>query len=272
MAKPPKVSVVMPAYNAEKYIAEAIESILNQTFRDFEFIIVDDGSTDRTWEIINDYASRDSRIVPLKNEKNLKIAKTLNYGISCCHGKYIARMDADDWSYPNRLEKQVAFMEKNCEIGISGGSMEIMDEEDRVFSSRRYRTCDQDIRKNIFKYSPFCHPSIIFRTDIFRKTDGYEHDYLLAEDYDLYFKLGRFCKFGNLEDTLLKYRLISGSMSRKKLWKTEWNTIRVRKKYFREYKGSLVDALYSVFQILSFWLIPPKIRVRLFTAFRKRFV
>ena len=111
----PFVSVLMPAYNAEKYIGLAIQSILDQTYRDFEFIILDDCSKDHTWEIIQKYAQKDKRIRAIHNNINLKIAETLNKGLKECKGKYIVRKDADDWSYPNRIEKQVD-MEKNPEF------------------------------------------------------------------------------------------------------------------------------------------------------------
>lgn len=125
----PKVTVLMPAYNAEKYIETAIESILNQTYKDFEFIIVNDCSTDSTLDIIERYAKQDKRIKIISNKENQKIAQTLNNGLKEAKGKYIARLDADDWSYPERLEKQVNFMEENPDVVLSSGNMEICDGE-----------------------------------------------------------------------------------------------------------------------------------------------
>src|SRR5438270_280343 len=112
----PKISVIMPAYNAQKYISQAIESILNQTFKDFELIIIDDASQDNTAKIIGDFARKDNRIIYLRNKENLKLSKALNLGIKKAQGKYIARMDADDISLPDRLDKQFSFMEKHQEI------------------------------------------------------------------------------------------------------------------------------------------------------------
>ena len=114
----PAVSVVMPVYNGEKYLRESIDSILNQTYTDYEFIIVNDGSNDKTEEIILSY--NDNRIRYIKNEKNLQIVKSLNRGIELAKGRYIARMDADDISLPRRFEKQITFMENNLEIGVCG--------------------------------------------------------------------------------------------------------------------------------------------------------
>ena len=194
MIQEPKLSVLMPAYNAEKYIGEAIESILNQTFKDFEFIIIDDCSTDKTWEIILDYSKKDDRIIALRNEKNLKISATLNKGIEIVKGKYIARMDADDWSYPDRLQKQHEFMEKNLEVGISGGTIEVCDENLKVLNKRAYNLTDEEIRKKIFRYSPFCHPATIYKTVLAQK-NYYNLDLETAEDYDFYFRVDCLCRF-----------------------------------------------------------------------------
>src|SRR3972149_1884384 len=100
LIKAPKISVIMPAYNSEKYIEAAVKSILTQTLGDFEFIIIDDGSTDGTWGLVKEFAQSDNRIVPVRNERNLKICHTLNKGLDMARGNYISRMDADDWSYP----------------------------------------------------------------------------------------------------------------------------------------------------------------------------
>jgi len=258
----------MPAYNAEKFIAEAIESILNQTFRDFEFVIIDDCSTDGTAKIIQKFAAKDSRIVFLQNEQNLKISKTLNRGIVIAKGKYIARMDADDWSYPNRLQKQFDFMEKNPEIGISGGAVDICDEKMTIAGRRNYNLSDSCIRKKIFRYNPFAHPAIIIRKDILQKSGLYDDDFNLAEDYELYFRIGKYAKFANLEDILLKYRFFSGSSTGKSTKKMELATIKARNKHLSEYNMGFFDGLYKAVQYLSIFLIPAKLKIKLFNFFR----
>ncbi len=198
MNKAPRVSVLMPAYNAEKYIAEAIESILNQTFQDFEFIIVDDGSRDDTWNIIKKFAILDSRIVPIRNEVNLRISATLNKGILISRGEYIARMDSDDWSYPKRLETQIAFMDKNPNVVICGGVMELCDSGLKCINTRTYALFNKEIRNRIFRYSPFCHAATMYRLNAIRKAGGYNSELSDAEDYDMYFRLGHFGEFANL--------------------------------------------------------------------------
>ena len=140
----------MPAYNAEKYIGEAIESILNQTFKDFEFIIIDDCSTDKTWEIIQEYAKKDSRIRAFHNEHNLYISKARNLSIELSQCDILAIMDADDNSMPNRLEKQYNLLLNNPDIAVVGAFMEIIDELGKSILIRKYLEKDEDLdRKSV---------------------------------------------------------------------------------------------------------------------------
>ncbi len=263
-----KISVLMPAYNARKYISEAIESVLNQTFKDFEFIIIDDCSTDKTLEIIEDYAKKDSRIIALRNEVNLKMSHTLNKGLALAKGKYIARMDADDWCHPERLYKQFVFMENNPEIGISGGSMNICDENLNVKSLRKYNLTDREIKKNIFKYSPFCHPSIIIKKEVFDRVGRYDANFNPAEDYELYFRIGEFYKFGNLDDVLLRYRVVEKSMTTGFTKKMELKTIAIRNRYSKKYNMSFFDRIYNFLHRVSVHLVPPKFKIMLFNFLR----
>ena len=151
-----KMSVIMPVYNGEKYLKEAIDSILNQTFSDFEFIIVNDCSSDNTEDIIKSY--KDNRIVYLKNEENSGVATTLNRGLDIAKGEYIARMDADDISLPKRFEKQVDFMDKNKNCIICGSNTELFG----AISGRTYvPLTDSAIRATVIFSSPFTHPTVM---------------------------------------------------------------------------------------------------------------
>ncbi|MEI6529370.1 MAG: glycosyltransferase [Candidatus Falkowbacteria bacterium] len=209
-----KVSIIMSAYNAEKYIAESIESILNQSFKDFEFIIFDDGSTDDTKKIIRTYAKKDNRIIPVYNNKNIGyigFIRNLNKGMNMAKCKYIARMDADDISLPKRLEKQLDYLENNNDIFLIGTSVNIVDENGII------------IRKNVFYIDPekmlpikncIYHPTIMFRND---NSITYREKILYCEDYDLYLRLITLNKkIVNLKETLLNYRVIEQSVSRTK--------------------------------------------------------
>ena len=267
----PLVSVIMPAYNTEQYIAEAIESILNQSFTDFEFIIVDDASNDNTWDIIQQYAKQDKRIVTLRNDKNRYISYTRNRGIAISKGKYIACMDSDDYSYPDRLEKQVSLMETNPDLAVSGSVVEICDEFMNTLNLRRYLLTDKEIRRKLFRYSPFCHAVTIYRTDILKQVNGYNEYLYEAEDYELYFKIGKLGKFGNLDSVIYKIRVRSSSVSHISIKRAERLTIYVRLKAMAEYGyySTWFDKMYLAAQWLSMYIIPSRFKFRIFNWLRK---
>lgn len=264
----PMISVIMPAYNADKYIAQAIESVLDQTYKQFELIIINDCSTDNTGKIISSYKKKDNRIVVITNKKNLKLARSLNKGISIAKGKYIARMDADDWSYPDRFNKQTLFMEKHPQVGILGGKMNVCDEHLKIINSRSYSLSDKEIRKKIFFYSPFSHPLIMIRKKILDKVGLYDNLFNPAEDYELYFRIGQRAKFANLNDVLLKYRVVSKSMTNSGTKNMELTTLRIRNKYFKQYHASAFACIYNFLEYLSVYIIPYKIKVIIFNYFR----
>ena len=172
----PMISVIMPVYNGEKYLCEAIDSILNQTYTDFEFIILNDGSTDKTEEIILSYD--DPRIVYVKNETNLQIVKTLNKGIALAKGKYIARMDADDISLPERFEKQLKFMEQYPSIDVCGTWMRIIDKPKQVWT---YPEKHEEIKAQLLFNTPLSHPTLIIKKSFFNdfKYENVANSFLL---------------------------------------------------------------------------------------------
>lgn len=264
------ISVVMPVYNADRYIESAIRSILNQTLKDFEFIIINDCSNDNSLRVINKYLSIDKRIKLIQNKINMGICKTLNIGIETARGKYIARMDADDWSYPYRLEKQFEFMEKNIEVGVSGGTMVIIDQNNKIIGKREYALDDKNIRSKIFRYSPFSHPSIMIRKEILRRSGLYDSKFEHAEDYDLYFRIGKYSKFANLNLPLIKYRSIEGSITKIRTKDMELKTLLIRRTYANSgfYNMNIIDWVFNVLQIFSVYLIPSKVKIKLFNYFR----
>lgn len=268
----PKVSVLMPAYNAEKYLGQAIESILNQTFGDFECIIIDDCSKDKTWDIIQEYAKKDKRIVGVTNEHNLGIAGNLNKAISLAKGQYLARMDADDWAYPDRFEKQIAFLDSNPKVGIVGGAMEVYNESlDTLLYVRSYYTDNASLRAYMFKQSPFSHPCIMYRKEVI-KDNLYNEKLSPTEDYDLYFRVGKTYEFANLEDILLKYRTSNTQSSSKTANRQQYLTLYVRLKAMVEYgyKASIKDILSSVLQLILIPILPNSVKVALFNLLRQR--
>ncbi|MFT3918502.1 glycosyltransferase family 2 protein [Cloacibacterium sp.] len=214
--KPKLLSVIMSVYNGEKHLVQAIESILNQTYQNFEFIIIDDCSTDNSLDILEEYAKKDSRIKIIKKEKNLGIKgfiENLNLGISIAEGKYIARMDADDISLPERFQKQVDFLEKNPEIILVGAQLNFINEQNEITGEAIGALEHRDIVKRITSKIPLFHPVIMFRKD---QNIQYREKFLYCEDYDLYLNLitqGK--KLANINEKLLNYRVLKTSISRK---------------------------------------------------------
>lgn len=209
-----KVSVVMPAYNAEKYIDESIKSILNQSYNNFEFIIINDGSTDRTKDIILSYS--DKRIVYLENEKNSGIVITLNRGLEKANGKYIARMDADDIAAKTRLAKQVAYMEKNEDVGVLGTGVRLfgenIQEEGRVFTRN-----SEQLKAELIFNSCVAHPTVMIRSSVLKDNQlKYNSEYAGAEDYLLWWEIAKVSKIATLSDALVKYRIHSTQVTKTK--------------------------------------------------------
>lgn len=266
----PRVSVLMPAYNSEKYIATAIQSILNQSFADFEFIIVDDASTDKTFEIITQLAATDSRIVMMRNESNQGISKNRNKLISLARGEFIAWQDSDDIAKPDRIAKQVAFMEQHSRVGICGGYVEFFNDRVGHRSIRKYDETDKDLRKKIFRFSPVAQPAAMIRKEVFTTVGNYNEDLAVAEDIDMSFRIGTNYKFGNVPDVVLEYRQHQSSATFKKLKNMEKITLNVRRKFSKNgaYHVSPVDILYNVVQFLTLYIFPATIRVKLFNFLR----
>lgn len=203
MKDKPLISVLMPVYNASKYLTFSIESILNQAFTDFEFIIINDGSYDNSEEIIMSY--KDSRILYIKNETNLKLIQTLNKGLSVASGKYIARMDADDIANPDRFEKQVHFLENNSEYGIVGSFAETFGIKKQVL---KYVEDDADIRYALISHNPFIHSTVMLRRSILTIYKlQYCRDQLHVEDYGLWIRMMNYTKGKILPEILVSYRL-----------------------------------------------------------------
>jgi glycosyltransferase involved in cell wall biosynthesis len=270
ITKLPVVSVVMAAYNSERFIGEAIQSILDQSFKNFELIIVNDCSHDTTWKIIKKYSLVDKRIGIYQNIKNMGGCQTLNIGMSLAKGKYIAVMDNDDWSYPERLEKQVNFLEKNPKVGIVGGTMEIIDENGVVSSKRKYNLDDADIRKNLFRYSPFAHPLIMMRRSVLEIVGYGDCEYAPADDYELYFRIGTVAKFANLKDTIFKYRVVANSMTQRMTKKMILTTVKTRNTYRKiaDYRMGFADGIFNLVLWISAYILPSKIILGIFNLVR----
>lgn len=268
----PLVSVIMPTYNSENYIGQAIESILCQTLHDFEFIIVNDASIDKTHSVIQKYMRKDKRIRLVNNDRNLQIAQSLNKGISLAKADFIARMDDDDISLPQRLEKQYIFLQKNKNVAIVGTNILIIDENEKIISKRGYPAKSNDLKKIMFRYSPFAHPTVMFRKKIFQELGGYDPKMVPCEDIDFWFIIGLKYNFGCINEQLLKYRILSAPKSRYDVRETELLGFKIKIKAILKYgyKPSFYDLIFNLLQFLTLWFFPTHIRIKLYNAFRSR--
>ncbi len=203
----PKISVVMPTYNAERYVAEAIDSILAQTLSDFELLIIDDCSTDKTKEIVRSYADERIKFI----ERNtINISAALNLGIALSKGKYIARMDADDVSLPTRLETQYKFMEENSDVGILGTNVEEIDEIKNC--SRKRSVIEKPAVVDTLTSCVLIHPTVMFRKSFLEKYSlSYNEEFFVTEDQEFWSRAIIYGKIRNLPDVLLKYRIHKNS-------------------------------------------------------------
>jgi glycosyltransferase involved in cell wall biosynthesis len=221
----PRVSVLMPVYNAERFLADAVGSILGQTYRDFELIIVDDGSIDGTPDIIWDFAKKDSRLRLVRNKSNLGIVKTLNKGLLLCQGEYVVRMDADDISTPDRLSKQIHFMENHPDVAVLGASVSYIDAESRVLGVVRRST----IGKSLLSANPLLHPTVVIQKRALDRIGAhYEEKYLYAEDYFLWLRLAKEGNLGVIPDVVLNYRISREAIRVKRLKQVLCATLRVK--------------------------------------------
>ncbi|WKV13426.1 glycosyltransferase family 2 protein [Marivirga harenae] len=212
----PLVSVLMPVYNSERYLEDAIESILNQTLFDFEFLIFDDGSTDKSKEIIQKYAISDKRIKPYFSKENRGYVVHLNKGIELARGEYIARMDSDDISMPDRLQVQLDYLNKNSGIIICGTESISIDENGRSLGWPKRLTEPSDLFFISFFINPLAHPTVMYSKEAIIKLGGYNPKKLPSEDYDLWTRAILVGKLGNIDQPLLKYRQHNQSITARK--------------------------------------------------------
>ncbi len=231
----PVVTILITAFNAEKHIAETIESVLNQTFQDFELLIVDDGSADNTYVQILEFS--DTRIRVIRNEQNKGTMESANIGLAHSRGKYIARIDADDIALPIRLEKQVAFMEANPNVGFCGTFAEIFGTEKGLLSSP---TIDAEIAVDLFFYNCFVHSSVIMRRSVLVQ---YQLFYRIpfSDDYDLWCQMSRVTQVRNIPDILVRYRKHAAQITKTHLSKFVESTNEVIATHLNTFFGDILS-------------------------------
>jgi len=230
------ISVVMSVYNAEKYLEEAIKSILNQTYQDFEFIIVNDCSNDRSSAILNDYNKNYDKIKLLNNTENIGLTKSLNKAIAVSKGDFIARMDADDISEPNRFERQVGYLKTHKDIDILGTFSNDINGQGDVFRKRTTPVNHDDIVKMLPKLCPISHPTVMFRKDSLASIGFYNERFRTSQDLEMWFRAaGVGLRFANIPEFLFKYRMDSDFLYRK-TFQFRWNDYKLRLEGFKYIK------------------------------------
>jgi glycosyltransferase involved in cell wall biosynthesis len=258
MTTKPLVTIYMPVWNAESYLSQAIESILNQTYTNFEFIIVDDASTDNSLKIINSYAKKDKRIRLIKNHINLGVSLSSNIAISKAKGKFLARMDADDISFSNRIEKQVEFLLKNLNLSAVGTQCIVINENNEIIGNKKFPISPRKLKDMIFWAIPLQQPSMMINLSKLPKDfKWYRPNQNSAEEVDLMFRLMQYGNISNLKDNLLFYRHLSSSLSHKNPKNTFFLTLKSRFNAINlGFKPSIKAILLNVCQILVISILP----------------
>jgi len=207
------ISVIMSVYNGERFLRDAVLSVLDQTFHDIELLVIDDASTDGTLHLLEELASRDSRIRILTNSTNLGLTKSLNRALMHAQGEFIARLDADDIAFPSRLEKQLAFLASHPDIDIVGTAYEWIDEHGNVIGRPNVITDPDDIHRTFPRTNPLLHSSVLMRRHLLDSTGGYDASYKKAQDYALWLRLAPTHRFANLPEILTQKRLSKDMLS-----------------------------------------------------------
>lgn len=250
----PKVSVLMPFYNQRNFLKEAIGSILTQSYQDFEFLILDDGSTDESLKIIKNI--KDKKIKLFRQPKSQGLARSLNFLARRAKGDYLARMDADDVSLPNRLAEQSRFLDNNPSISLVGSWVKVINQKGRTIAKFKYPINHKEIRRMILSNNPFVHPSVMLRRSIFEKIGGYDENLTYSQDYDLFLRIIREYKGANLPKFLLKLRWLPNYAKQKQ---QHWTALKLRLKAIKCYGYSKLE-LIKIIKPLILYLIPRRLK------------
>lgn len=259
----PKVSIILPVYNGAKWIEKSVQSALKQSFRDFELLIINDCSVDKSEEVILELAKKDFRIIYIKNSFNLGLAKTLNAAIAKAKGEYIARLDQDDeWLDEQKLEKQLEFFSKNPDYVLLGTGAVVVDENGLKITRYLMPQSDHEIRNKILRMNCFIHTSVMFRKSSVEKLGGYRPE-KMSEDHDMWLRLGRVGKFANLPEYSVQYLLgLTGINSQNKILRLKQNMLfaREHKDFYPNYLQAVILGWAKLIFLPVFSLLSPKLK------------
>lgn len=271
--KQPLVSVVMPVYNVGEFLDTAITSILNQTYRNLELIIVNDASMDNSGRIIAKYRRLDKRVhvVTLKKNVNQGGDAAGNIGYKLAKGKYVARMDGDDVAELNRIEKQVTYMEKHTRVAVLGTQAKVIDREGKVAGVKNVPTSHETILREFFTFHPIIHPTVMVRKSAIKRKDLYKTDYDANNDYLTFFGLiTSGATFANLDEPLLQYRIHGENDSLAHVKRNFVNSLKIRYRAINEmgYKPTLLSIIKLIVQSVLVFALPERATIELYYRIR----
>lgn len=269
--KQPLISIVMPVYNTGDFLVEAIESILKQTYKNFEFIIIDDASTDNSWQILKKFKKKDEKIKIYKLKENVGVSKAVKFAIEKAKGKFLTRMDADDIAHPQRLEKELNYLLKNPQTVAVGTQCYLIDKNGKKIGKKSFPTKFEDIYKYIFTFIPVQQPTLMINKTKLPKDFEYYYDGMnTAEEVELLFKLFQYGKVENLNEFLHYYRLHNNNTSLKNLKKTFLLTLlsRIKAVFKYEYKPTILGITSTILETLIILLLPSRVILKIYWLIR----
>lgn len=266
MIKKPAISIIMSVYNGEEIIRKAIESVLLQSYKNFELIIIDDKSSDKTVSILKSYQQKDQRIKLIRNykeegvnENKYELTKCLNIGLKKAKGKYIARIDADDWWIRDKLKKQVNFLNNNQEIGIVGTNFVLLNKKTGEEKKVSLPETNERVRKVLYKQTPFAHSTVLIRSALFQKYGLYDESFIYAQDYELWNRFLLKTKGYNLQEFLCFRTGYNESVAHKRWKRQQYFIIKAMLKYYKLNKCGAAKYLHLIKRIFTL-LLPSSVK------------
>lgn len=245
------ISIIMSTYNDDKYIRESVLSLFKQTYKNWELIVIDDHSTDNTYNILKELQKNDNRIKYYSNKKNRGLVFNLLQGVKLAKGNFIARLDSDDiWTNSKKLERQYRFLSIHQNYSLVGTLGNAIDEKGEIIYKLKYPTTNAGIRKRILSKNCFIHSSVMFKKNYYKKAGGYDRNQNNVEDYDLWLKMGTFSKFANINQNMVHLRIRKGSITQKYFRHQTEMAIRLIKKFKKYYPNFYMSYLLWHFRKL----------------------
>jgi len=258
----------MPVFNAEKHVKEAIDSVLNQTFKDLELLIIDDGSIDGTEDIINKYKDKDQRVISIKSDTNKGVVHSLNKGLEITRSDFIARIDADDIWISEKLERQIRHLNADEDLYMSATAKININDNGEVREGEKYPHVFeyQEIKQNILKRNIFCHSSVVFRRDILNTVGYYNESFVNSEDYEFWIRIIDRHKVEILPDPMVFYRISKDTISYNRIKEQRYYAIKAKLMGRRLYRRSFFHLIYTMEDIL--YILIPDFIYRLRKSYR----